>query len=441
MNIFFQLLMMVAFIVIPIFQCSANSSTGVNNEPPDSSSSLASSYEQDSLDSGASSYTETSSSSYVTADTSNYQWVSIPAPNDNIRIYGRSYTNSSGFPTIDWSGSYFEFAFEGTQVDAVLKGDYNYIHVFLDNDTIPIKTLDLETNFDTIFTLVSDLQPGKHTLKLYKRTEAQVGPFSLKNLNVFGTGLVPLPAPPQRKLLFIGNSITCGYGNLDSLKENPWSNQSEDHYYTYAAISARLANAGHHSICYSGRGVFRNNTNSEQGVLPDLLSTVSPTHSSPYDSSQYIPDAVIINLGTNDFYKGIPDSASFVNATIRLVQKMDNWYSDKPIFLIDGPMLSDYYPNVPEDSIANFPSDSTGYPSAYFRKSGSKYTYKSLTVAQRFLDAAYNILLNQGIPVIRYSFKAQDASLGYGADWHPSIKRHHVMGELLYSEFKKELGW
>jgi hypothetical protein len=56
-------------------------------------------------------------------------------------------------------------------------------------------------------------------------------------------------------VLFIGDSITAGYGVLCNVSEAPFTAETESAYHTYAAVAARALDADAHVIAYSGKGV------------------------------------------------------------------------------------------------------------------------------------------------------------------------------------------
>ena len=62
----------------------------------------------------------------------------------------------------------------------------------------------------------------------------------------------------SRKIEFIGNSITCGYGNEGTNKFQGFEYETENHYYSYAAITARNLKAQHWVVARSGIGAYRN---------------------------------------------------------------------------------------------------------------------------------------------------------------------------------------
>jgi hypothetical protein len=72
-----------------------------------------------------------------------------------------------------------------------------------------------------------------------------------------GKGLTAIANQRTRMLEFIGNSITCGYGN-EGVNGGKFGPTTENHYLTYAAITSRNFNARHLAVCKSGIGIYRN---------------------------------------------------------------------------------------------------------------------------------------------------------------------------------------
>lgn len=430
-----------------LFACSNSSSTAPNTSSAASSVTTPSSSTPSSA-ALSSSLTSTTSSSSIAVSPTTPTWHTFSADNAKIRLTGRADFTNPKSPMMAWSGSTFSVAFNGTAVNIHLVAPGSIFNVFVDGDTIPTSVLDLSNSADTISIVAQNLTNGPHRVSVFKRTEAQYGEVVFSGFDILGDGtLNDLPAIPTHKIEYIGNSITCGYGDLDSLNTNHFNIETEDHYWSYTAVSARRLGAEHHTVCFSGRGMYRNNDNALTGTLPELYPLVSPQSTVQYNTANWTPDLVAINLGTNDFYLGIPDSASYVNATVAFVKSLHTDYPLAAIYLIDGPMLSDYYPNATSDTVARFANNATtGWPSDYFLRKGTAgaytYTYRSQTVNQRYLDAARTALIAAGVTkVYRYILPAQSGSLGYGADWHPSKRQHSADANFLVNSIKTNLGW
>lgn len=112
---------------------------------------------------------------------------------------------------------------------------------------------------DSVVTLATALPRGQHTVELMYAIEGyQRRPEFRGFLLDEGCQLADAPRLPERKIEFIGNSITCGYGVESSDPNEHFSDETENHYYTYAAITARNLKAQHVAVARSGIGIYRN---------------------------------------------------------------------------------------------------------------------------------------------------------------------------------------
>lgn len=134
------------------------------------------------------------------------------------------------------------------------------------------------------------------------------------------------------------------------------------------------------------------------------------THSSTvveWDHSQWHPDVVVINLGTNDFASGQNDSAQFVNATVDFVRQIRSFHPDAKIVLLDGPMLvRDYLAQCRQD-----------------------------------LDVAKEVLEGMGEKdLYRFSFEPKGDS-PFGFYFHPTKDEAAVDAERMSAWMRSEFGW
>ncbi|MEU4761660.1 SGNH/GDSL hydrolase family protein [Actinosynnema sp. NPDC023794] len=114
------------------------------------------------------------------------------------------------------------------------------------------------------------------------------------------------PAPRDRQIEFIGDSLTVGYGNVSGTRDcNPEQlkrNTNTD--VSYSALTARQLDADYQINGFSGLGMVRN----VAGISPDV------TYRTYYDRAllnvdgdvwqnpgTWRPQIVVVNLGANDF--------------------------------------------------------------------------------------------------------------------------------------------
>jgi lysophospholipase L1-like esterase len=268
----------------------------------------------------------------------------IPASNNNIRYVGRFDFSNPQEVRFDWSGVYIQFSFRSTECSVKMSDTgHNYYNVFVDN--LPSKTFDVKS--DTTLVLASGLGPQIHKVQIYKRTEGNQGTGTFKGILLSENGeMLPWKDIPVRKIEFVGNSITCGYGTEGFSKDEHWKPSTENNYLSYAPIIARAFNADYHIVAHSGLGVVRNYGYKEKvspNAMPDRFNRVYDEKELPvWNFKQWKPDAIVINLGTNDFStQPYPDKAVFKKAYENLVNEVRKQYGDLPIFCVVGPMIDE----------------------------------------------------------------------------------------------------
>lgn len=339
-------------------------------------------------------------------------WRLLPPSDPAVRLVGRTESVKDG-ARLEWSGTGAVVAFEGTACRAKLRSTGAVLRVTVDGSPRP--DLRLLASVDTVVDLARDLRPGPHVVELGKRTEANVGAIVLEGFQVDGPG-GQLPALPERRLEFVGNSITCGYGVLDSAKEHHFDPLSEDVYSAWAFVAGGELGAEVRTLCVSGRGLVRNYDGSTQGTLPQLFDKTGTTPAAKaWNFAGWRPHAVVVNLGTNDFSAfPVPDSAAWEDAVVAFVGRIRKAYGLVPVVLADGPMLSDHWP---------LKSDGKPFP--------------TMTTVRAHLENAARRL--EGVSVLHLT--PNDAARGYGADWHPNRAQAALNGQELSKRLSGLLGW
>jgi lysophospholipase L1-like esterase len=350
----------------------------------------------------------------------------VAASDPHVRATGRVDRRDPNAPSFAYPGVTFELAFEGegltVELDDSGRGDAqhtNHYQVVVDGEP----TVDLAVKPGTHeYTLASGLEPGKHHVALYKKTEAFVGLGTLRSFGIVGSGAKPLALPPRpaRRLEFIGDSITCGYGNRASIEPPPRGNPStgftsenEDHYLSYGALAARALQAELHTVCISGIGVTRDYGGKTSDQMPALYGRTLPFEPEPaWDFSSYAPHAVVINLGTNDFGQGIPDQATFEQAYEAFLQELRGRYPDAHLACITGSMLSDTWPPGEE----------------------------RLTKINRWVSGIVERRKTAGDAKISF-FALTPQSAPFGEDWHPTLDTHARMAREITGHLREALGW
>jgi hypothetical protein len=142
---------------------------------------------------------------------------------------------------------------------------------------------------------------------------------------------------PDRKIEFIGNSITCGAGS--DVKDIPcgqgeWYDQ-HNAWMSYGALTARALKAQWHLTSVSGIGLIHSCCKMTI-TMPAVFDRMdSRGNQGNWDFKAYQPDVVTVCLGQND---GIQDSTTFCGAYVRFVRHLRDVYPSARIVLLTSPM-------------------------------------------------------------------------------------------------------
>jgi len=282
----------------------------------------------------------------------------IPANDAKIAVMGRVDSTISGRLRVGYPGVTFRIRFEGPSLAmrASASTPNSFISVFVDGGEPRIVRLSAGENE---VVLAEGLVAGEHTVEMVHRTETWVGIVTVLGFRLGAGGRLLAPQPwPSRRMLFIGDSVTCGEAverAPDWKKDRP---ASWNAYRSYGMILGRIFDAQVHLVCYGGRGLIRD-WQGRRDVLnaPQFFDLAVPEEKSAavWDHAAYVPDVVVVSLGTNDFSLGIgdfPEREEWVNSYVRFVRAIRTRYSRAHIFLTEGAIVNDIAdPTRPQKSI------------------------------------------------------------------------------------------
>ncbi len=395
-----------AFLLCAGMILSAGCSTAVNGEP------------------GLTELTgETDTAENVTGETTEEEGVII-SNEENVKLLGRTYLDENNVLWCALSGTGIEFSFKGKSADITVKGDSSASASNIDNNPRIAVYVDgerkiddmLDTSEERVYT-VSDLDPEKESVvRVVKLSESAMSTFGITGIEIDGEDLKPA-ADKDMLIEFIGDSITCGYGVDDEVKENHFSTRTEDVTKTYAYKTAEAMNADYSMVSYSGYGIISgysgNGEKVESQTLPQYYEKAGFSYGNmngkqiseiEWDFSKRQPDIIVINLGTNDDSYTKNDSAKqeeYAAAYTEFIKQVRSSNPDAKIVCTLGIMGWNLYPYV-EYAVYNY-TEETG-------------------------DANVTSMV----------FEPQNAEDGYAADWHPTEKTHGKAADALV-KFLKEL--
>lgn len=232
----------------------------------------------------------------------------FPPTDSRIRIMGRHEVVSADSVRFAASGVMVSVGFTGSSIAIDLHDEfrggssYNWFTVVIDGtERHRFRTAAGQTRY----VLAEGLAPGAHRLDLIKDTEGQNGWNALTA--VHAEALTVLPPAPVRKIEFIGDSISCGFGVDDSLigcKDGTWFDQHRASQ-AFGPLTARRFDAQYMLTGFSGMGMYRN-WNSLAPVVPQRYDGVFADYeeSAAWNHASYSPQLIVVAVGTNDFSDG-----------------------------------------------------------------------------------------------------------------------------------------
>lgn len=351
----------------------------------------------------------------------------------NVKYTGRGIKDSSGTYWCALSGSGFECHFKGSFFSITLCGGYS--STIPDNDGNWARYAVYVNGIRTTEGLLDDLNAYKTIIVIDKGeiTEAYVKIIKLSECAMSTLGIVSIehdgkitPAPDKPlKLEIIGDSITCGYG-VDEYDPNvSFKTATEDFTKAYSFKTAKLLNADVRAFSISGWGIISGYVNSPdesphtEQLIPLYYTklgfsydrfgkhdTDPAPHDIDHDFSEYVPDLIVVNLGTNDnsWCTGHEDRyEKYVSEYAEFLGTVHSCNPSSKILCVMGIMLDEIAPYV-EKASELFRTQS-GFTEVYTMR-----------------------------------FTPHDGKLGYAADWHPSPATHDVAAKAMAEKIKEIMG-
>ncbi len=320
---------------------------------------------------------------------------------ENARFMGRINRDEPDFPELSWSNSAVFLTVDAPELILHTKPGSNngngVLEIVLDGTPVNYLWLKPEQDEYMVFSGLT----GVHTVELHKRTERLTGGIRLADFTLPKGGEFLAP-PPERehKIEYFGDSITCGAGaSREHLAEgNPLDT---DAFRSYVGISARMLMADYHTLSISGCGMIQDCMGKPSGVVPPNFPY--GCDGKPWDFRQFMAEAVVINLGQNDFSAPV-DTAKYEERYLSFIDEIREAYGNPYIFCCVGTMNDNYLPHVKNVVEA---ANKKGY------------------------DRVHLVDLGVIIPEVE----------GWGGMFHPGLQAHYRMGMDLATEIARVTGW
>lgn len=255
----------------------------------------------------------------------------MPISAGSVRFLGR-WTDDSNGHSMNWPLSGIEFSFEGTGAEVYIsrKTGTVYANICIDGEEQPDR---IKINSTGWVTLAEGLPQGTHTISFTRSSEAWSGKLSVSQVRTTGTSGPVATQEKDRKIMFVGDSYTAGYGNMASEGEVV---DYTDAWTAWAGYASRALNADAHVIAFAGKGILNGRSNDitmpEEFECADCVTSTETQVQ--WDHSQYQPQVIVIFLGTNDNGYSIDD---FCNAYVSFLKNMRKNYPNAAIVCCGKP--------------------------------------------------------------------------------------------------------
>lgn len=335
----------------------------------------------------------------------------VPATDSHIQYIGRVSFKNPETPVFTFPGVQIRSGFTGTSLKMIAKPKSGYFMAQIDG--CEAFKVGFNAEKDSVVTLAAALPDGNHQVAImyvnegYDRRPEFRG-FILDK----GKVLTDAPAIPERKIEFVGNSITCGYGNEAIGEWQHFSDETSNHYYSYATLTAKALGAIHYSTSRSGIGVYRCYDGPKKGdainMNTEYVHTLLYDKTENWDFSRFQPQVVCINLGTNDTSTSGADPKLLQQGYVNLIKQVREHNPNAKIVMLCGSMMNG----------------------------------NQLKAAKTAMDAAVAEIKKGGEKEIyQFDFTPHDGSLKYGADYHPSYWQHQKMAGELTGYLRTLMNW
>lgn len=340
----------------------------------------------------------------------------------NVKFLGRSYFDkdvlwmcfSSTGASLKVNAKYLEVQIAGDNgASKSNKDSAARVVVFVNGER---KADEMILKQDQTIVVFDEVKPVTGEVQILKVSESANSVAGIRSIITDGEGSISPASAKKMKIEFIGDSITCGYGVDDLNQNHHFATSTEDNTKTYAYKAAQSLNADYSMVSISGWGVISGYTSGAKNpnsVLPKVYDKIGFTYGNTFNGKQpaniqwdfkkFVPDVVVINLGTNDHSYTKNNKArveEFEKGYISFLKMIRGKNPNSKILCVLGSMGADLFPAI-ENAVKEYKTT---------ENDSLVYTLK---------------LPNQNM------------ADGIAADWHPSEKTHTKAAAILVNKINE----
>lgn len=299
-----------------------------------------------------------------------------------------------------------------------------FISVLINDERIDVK-------IDSQHKLIEfDLNLETCTVQILKRTESSVSFIAIEEILV--DEFLVLESKNKFKIEFYGDSLTCGFGNLSNNPTDKFKSETESFLESYAYLTCKHLDAEYSAICVSGFPIYKSRWNegfkiesvADMISMSDYSEDMSIETINPWDNNKFIPNLVIINLGSND--------CSYFNEGEKWVDDLILKHKN-----FENVLKTDEFKN----ELINLENKIKSFLDDIFLKYENVKVIWALGMIkiddhiQKVFDKAIKDYNNEN--VYQFNFNVRNICDERGAVYHPNKKMHQIASEELVQFIKK----
>lgn len=343
----------------------------------------------------------------------------ISVENADIRRLGRTLMRN-GTLWLGYSLTGAEFDFDGTSLSAELTTDWvndeawkenfqPYMAVLVNGKLLKRFAVSEGT---AEYELYRSEKAEKVRIRLVKLSENAFSKVGVLSFSADGKLTATKPCS-ERRIEFVGDSITCGFGIEGKSVCDNFKTSTENPLINYASLTANELGAEYQLTSWTAIGVYSNSVKDESVTEPDNAWTMPVIYDytdkavdgmlgnepEMWEFSRFAPQLIVVNLGTNDkdFTRGIPErTVAFENCYREFIAHIREKNPQAHIICALGAMGQELLPQV---------------------------------------ENAVKALADERITSL--GFDVQREEDGIGSEWHPSAVTHRKMADKLIAEIKR----
>ena len=279
-------------------------------------------------------------------------------PNElNLRVSGRC-VERDNLLYLCHSASYVEFELQGRYLVVELASEGGgedfqaWMAVYINDMEVPYKQFSLEAGSKEYLLWENDTDE-KVLVRLVKKSENQYAYAAICGFILDENAKTTKTEVKQKHIQFIGDSITCGFGNEGNVGD-PFLTQTEDPLRAFAALTAKKLEAEFTLISWSGIGIISSYVDPDVEVPNTnvLVPRIYPYtdyslfarmgwEQKEYDFSKDALDLIVINLCTNDSSytrEHAERKQAFYEEYVKFISFLQKCYPKTPIVCCAGAM-------------------------------------------------------------------------------------------------------